>query len=180
MRIEGSATKSVPTSNSSRTGNTLDTNSHQSAIIGGAVGGGIGLILIILVLLYLRRRRRRSNRRNSAVGFNRSLMVKNSGHREVGVEMDARPYSDYPYPGSSTASVVASDSGLTEKPTERQREIDERMRHLQDLLSTVESQPQTGAAESIGKVKDRIKRFTLLKEGDWAKEMSDEKPAELS
>ena len=99
---------------------------------------------------------------------------------EVEVEMDARPYSDYLYPGSSTASVIASDSGLTEKPTARQREIDERMRHLQDLLSTLESQPQTEADESIGKVKNRIKRFTLLKEGDSAKEMSDEKPVELT
>ncbi|KAK7027921.1 hypothetical protein VNI00_015137 [Paramarasmius palmivorus] len=152
----------------------------NSAIIGGAVGGGITLILVILNLLYLCRRRRQSRRRNSALGFNRTLMVKSSGHREVEVEMESRPYSDYPYPGSSTASVVASNSGLTEKPTERQKEIDERMRHLQDLLSTLESQPQPGTDDSIGKVRDRIKRFTLLKEGDWAKEMSDEKPADLT
>ncbi|KAK7026460.1 hypothetical protein VNI00_015619 [Paramarasmius palmivorus] len=155
-------------------------NSANPAIIGGAVGGGITLIIVILIVLYLCRRRRRSRRRNSALGFNRTLMVKNSGHREIEVEMESRPYSDYHYPSSSTASVVVSDSELMEKPTERQKEIDERMRHLQDLLSTLESQPRTEADESIGKVRDRIKRFTFLKEGDWAKEMSDEKPVELS
>ncbi|KAK7026461.1 hypothetical protein VNI00_015620 [Paramarasmius palmivorus] len=151
------AISSPNTNTSDQPEDRVNRNLTKSTIIGASVGGGIAFTLIILALLYFCRRRRHSKRRNSALSFDRSLMVKSPGHHEVEVEMDARPYSEYPYPGSSTASVVASDSGLTEKPNERQKEIDERMRQLQDLLSTLETQPQTGAEESIGKVTDRIK-----------------------
>ncbi|KAK7027924.1 hypothetical protein VNI00_015140 [Paramarasmius palmivorus] len=152
-------------------------NPNNPTIIGAAVGSVTGFILIMVSLICLLRRR--SRRRKSAIGFNRNMMVKGTGDLEVEADMDPRRHSDHRYSSLSTASDIVSDSELTEKQTERQMEIDERLHHLNDLLGTLESQPQAENDGSIGKVKDRIKRFTVLKEGDWAREMSDEKPVEL-
>ncbi|KAK7026463.1 hypothetical protein VNI00_015622 [Paramarasmius palmivorus] len=167
-----------PSSPSTTSAASHNPNPDRPTIIGAVVGSVIAFILITVALISLLRRR--SRRRKSAIGFNRNMMVKGTGDLEVEADIDPRRHPDHRYSSLSTASEIVSDSELTEKQTERQMEIDERLHHLNDLLGTLESQPQAENDGSIGKVKDRIKRFTVLKEGDWAREISDEKPVELS
>ncbi|KAK7027917.1 hypothetical protein VNI00_015133 [Paramarasmius palmivorus] len=158
---------------------TSETRSTKTSIIGPATGTGTALVaILILALIYFCRR----HRRQQCTALNRNMMVRQPQDQNVEIEMRNRP--DSGYMSTYSASVTALNTGIemTGKigvQTERQKEIEERMQHLVALLDTLESQSQIDSEASIGKVRERIKRLSALKEGEWAREVSDVKPVEM-
>ncbi|KAK7020118.1 hypothetical protein VNI00_017879 [Paramarasmius palmivorus] len=161
-------------------------------IIVGSVTGGFGLILfVVLGILYFRSSRKLSKGRSMTAAFDRGKMViKSSAESDPGqpATMRRRTPSLCSYESGTETETLAGIPYTPEKQvqisrTDRQMEIEERVQELQSQLISLHNQSRLGKSlvdeTQMEEVRGRIEKMNALKDGDWAREMSDKRPQEM-
>ncbi|KAK7020116.1 hypothetical protein VNI00_017877 [Paramarasmius palmivorus] len=177
-------------------------NGRTRSIVGGVIGGITLILLVIALLLCIRRR---SSKRISIAKFCRERMVKQRVSRRAQIptrqfsyttltpQQDDRSCSSSPLPSvteSETTAVepydlIDAEKAVQTSRTDRQMEIEERMQELQAQLITLHYQSKLEGSSSeegearIKEIREKVNKLNALKNGDWAKELSDERPLEM-
>ncbi|KAK7027892.1 hypothetical protein VNI00_015107 [Paramarasmius palmivorus] len=174
-------------------------NLHPQSIVGGVIGGIMLILLAIALLLYIRRR---SSKRISVAKFYRERMVKQRVSRRAPTRQFSyttlTPQQDDKSCSSSPISSVTESETTVVEPhdlidaekavqtsrTDRQMEIEERMQELQAQLITLHYRSKLEVSSSEGaaqmkETREKVDRLNALKSGDWAKELSNERPLEM-
>ncbi|KAL0064190.1 hypothetical protein AAF712_008912 [Marasmius tenuissimus] len=169
----------------------------QTAAVVGVVLGGTALLLLLLLatFLFIRARRKRNQPDSRPHTFYKDKMIKD-------VE-DVPPTPLTPVSISSSCSESATHTSLSEplqvnfggdpafglgipSRTSRQMQIEQKIFELQSSLISLSRRTISFRRSNISSkkvraqlIRDKIGRLEKLKEGDWAREKSDEKPADM-
>ncbi|KAK1225223.1 hypothetical protein PQX77_011903 [Marasmius sp. AFHP31] len=169
----------------------------QTAAIVGVVLGGTALLLLILLatFLFIRARRKRTRPDSRPHTFYKDRMIKDI---EEVLPTPLTPVS-IPSSGSDSPSRTsltdplqvnfggnpASGLGIPSR-TSRQMQIEQKIFELQSSLISLNRRTISFRRSNVSSkkvraqlIRDKIGRLEKLKDGDWAREKSDEKPADM-
>ncbi|KAK1225196.1 hypothetical protein PQX77_011876 [Marasmius sp. AFHP31] len=169
----------------------------QTAAIVGVVLGGTALLLLLLLatFLFIRARRKRNRTDSRPHTFYKDKMIKDIE------EVPPTPLT--PVSISSSGSDSASRTSLSDplqvnfggnpalglgipSRTSRQMQIEQKIFELQSSLISLNRRTISFRRSNVSSkkvraqlIRDKIGRLEKLKDGDWAREKSDEKPADM-
>ncbi|KAJ8075578.1 hypothetical protein PM082_021208 [Marasmius tenuissimus] len=170
-------------------------SSTRQGTIVGSVLGTIAFLLLLCAFLLIRARRKRSRPTSRPHTFYKDRMIKD-------VEQVPTPRAPNSILTSSSSDAVSRTSlsdplevdfggspavglGLPSR-TSRQMQIEQKIFKLQSSLislnkRTLSLRQSSGSTKRVRAqlIENRIGRLEKLKEGDWAREKSDEKPADM-
>ncbi|KAJ8075577.1 hypothetical protein PM082_021207 [Marasmius tenuissimus] len=177
-----------------------DSRPKQTAAIVGVVLGGAALLLLLLLaaFLFIRARRQRTRPDSRPHTFYKDRMIKDSDVENV------PPTPLTPISISSSGSISATRPSLSDllqvnfggnpalglgipSRTSRQMQIEQKIFELQSSLISLNRRTISFRRSNVSSkkvrgqlIRDKIGRLEKLKEGDWAREKSDEKPADMN